>query len=105
MCTVCVPCVCTVCVLCVISEELGRRLDNKRKEIASAEKCRRELENKLHSLKKDKVSSGCSLVMWVWFRYVGVVSLYGCGHTVVAITRTSTTTTSVNCEEGRANHS
>ena len=55
--------------MCYYSEELGRRLDNKRKEIASAEKCRRDLENKLHSLKNDKVSSRCDLTVWVWADY------------------------------------
>ena len=37
-------------------EELGRKMDNKRQEISTSEKGIRELENKVHSLKKEKVS-------------------------------------------------
>ena len=37
-------------------EELGRKMDNKRQEISTSEKSIRELENKVHSLKKEKVS-------------------------------------------------
>jgi DNA repair protein RAD50 len=38
------------------SEELGRKMDNKRNEIASSQKTIRELENKVHRLKKDQLT-------------------------------------------------
>ena len=40
-------------------------MDNKRREISTAEKCKRELEEKVHKLKKEKARN-CALACFVY---------------------------------------